>query len=355
MIPGSSDFITDGAILRSYKGTESRIIVPEGIETIGKDAFFKNVFLNGLVLPNSLKSIESKAFFGCKNLESVTLNNQITSIGDFAFADCIAIKTINIPDSVRHIGKYAFSYVFGNSDLKTSENSSKIFIELPIALESLGEGSFLGSDGIIIYDNFYTHVKKIDGNFHSKGEPSIQSKPGRALYDPEKASGHWVDSIRFKPHLILIKSTRTGRLEGAVWMSSKDECREYLNAIMDLWETGLPFDFEKYDELFYMMASMKDKINVAFYRLRHPCKLSEKSKNSYEEFLKKHTLRTVETVDSDYKLTALQLLAERNMLTVENIDSIFEMLNNEGNTKCVSWIMNFKNKHCLHNANRLTL
>ena len=335
--PGNpSDFKIEGPVLLSYKGTESHLIVPEGIEVIGQDAFFKNSFLKGLVLPDSLKTIESKAFFACKNLESVTMKGQITFIGDFAFADCTAIRIIHIPQSVRTIGKFAFSYVFGRADIKALEKQSSVYVELPKNLEELGEGSFLGSDGIIIYDK-------------------LRSQAGRALYDPDKASGHWIDSIRFKPHLIMLKSTRTDQILAAVWTASKDERREYLTTLMDLWERDMPFAFEEYDQLFQTMVSTRDKINVAFYRLQYPYDLHERHKNIYEDFLKKQAVHVVGTISHDYKLQALQLLANRSMLTVENIDPIFELLNNEGNTKCVSWIMNYKNKNRLKNHGRLTL
>jgi hypothetical protein len=100
---------------------------------------------------------------------------------------------------------------------------------------------------------------------------------------------------------------------------------------------------------------MNDKINVAFYRLQYPYDLREKYKDSYEKFFKKQAVKAIETIDYDHKLNVLQLLAEKNMLTAENIDPIFEALNNEGNTKCVSWVMNYKNKHRLKNDCHLIL
>ncbi|NCB42523.1 MAG: leucine-rich repeat domain-containing protein [Clostridia bacterium] len=351
----SSDFITDGAVLISYKGTQSRLIVPEGLESIGKDAFFKNALLKGVVLPSTLKSIESHAFFGCKNLESVTVKGPVSSIGDFAFADCINIKSINIPQSVEYIGAYAFSYVFGNADIKAPESQSRTYIELPKGLKTIREGSFLGCDGIVVYDNLFMDGKNESDNTKLASSCILQAQTGRALYDPDKASGHWVDSIRFKPHLIVTKSASTGEVLSAIWMSSKEERREYLNAIIDLWETRKPFNFEAYDSHFSTMISIQDKIHVAFYRLLYPYELKYLYQTQYEEFLKKQTINAVSTISLDYRLKLLQLLAGKNMLTVENIDSIFEVLNNDQNTKCVSWIMNYKNQHGLQSDYRLIL
>lgn len=339
----------------SYKGTESHIIVPEGIEVIGKNAFFKNALLKGVALPNSLKTIDDNAFFACKNLESIIIKDKVTHIGSFAFADCINLKIINIPCTATHIGKYAFSCVFGTAGIKAGQEQSKVYIKLPKSLKSLGEGSFLGSDGIIVYDTLCQLTEDRHNVFSQTDDLIKNSKFGHALYDPEKASGHWVDSCRFKPHLIMVKSSQTEEVLCAIWMASKDERRKYLDTIINLWEAGGFFDFEEYDALFDTMISPVDKIQVAFYRLQYPYALKENYKIEYENFLKKHVIEAVETIDLEHKLNLLQLLVEKAMLTEENIDRVFESLNNNGYTKCVSWIMNYKNKHHFNRDSHLML
>lgn len=349
------DFQIEGEILISYKGTERHLIVPEGIEVIGQAAFFKNALLKDVTLPSSLRTIEAKAFSGCKNLQSLSIKNQVTHIGDFAFADCSNLKVIDIPSALTHIGRYAFSYVFGSASTKTSQKNPPLHIELPKHLKILGEGSFLGCDGISIYDTLLRQAENAREACRKTSNTITKSQPGRALYDPDNASGHWTNSDRFKAHLILVKSSQTDETFCAVWMASKQEERKYLNTIMDLWDTDKFFDFQSYDSLFEGMISPADKSLVAFYRLKYPYQLEENHKVTYEDFLKKNAVKAVETVALEHKLELLKLLAEKNMLTSDNIDPIFEKLNNDGHTKCVSWIMTYKNEHHLRNDDYLML
>ena len=61
------------------------------------------------LIPNGIISIGSNAFYGCSGLTSVSIPNSVTSIGDSAFAACTELENINIPDNVKHMGSYAFA------------------------------------------------------------------------------------------------------------------------------------------------------------------------------------------------------------------------------------------------------
>ena len=62
-----------------------------------------------LTLPEGVKTIGVNAFHRCKALKSVTLPEGITIIGSHAFSECIGLKGITIPESVTSIGNHAFS------------------------------------------------------------------------------------------------------------------------------------------------------------------------------------------------------------------------------------------------------
>lgn len=96
----SDDNLTVVCCDRAYSG---EIIVPEGINTIGDNAF-ENCSLNKIVVPSSLKRIGRRAFSGCTNLVEVRLNEGIGAISSYAFSGCISMSTINLPRSLSSIG-----------------------------------------------------------------------------------------------------------------------------------------------------------------------------------------------------------------------------------------------------------
>lgn len=83
--------------------------IPEGVERIGKCAFYKNATLTEITLPSTLKEIGDMAFFKCEKISLVTLPDGLEKIGSDAFSYCQGMKPVMfIPDSVKEIGSFAF-------------------------------------------------------------------------------------------------------------------------------------------------------------------------------------------------------------------------------------------------------
>ena len=80
--------------------------IPEGVECVRTKAFYKCSDIRSLTLPSTLKSIEEKAFFRC-SITEIILPDGLETIGKDAFS-YTALKTIDIPSSVKEIGEYAF-------------------------------------------------------------------------------------------------------------------------------------------------------------------------------------------------------------------------------------------------------
>ncbi len=102
--------------------------IPEGVERVGKCAFYKNETLTELNIPSTLKEIGDMAFFKCENIGLVTLPDGLEKIGSDAFSYCQGMQPVMyIPDSVKEIGSFAF---YSCSNLKEfymgAENAEQI-------------------------------------------------------------------------------------------------------------------------------------------------------------------------------------------------------------------------------------
>ena len=61
--------------------------------------YAKNLYLNkklttNLIIPEGVNSIKKYAFYNCQSIESITIPNSVTSIEDFAFAGCSSLLSI---------------------------------------------------------------------------------------------------------------------------------------------------------------------------------------------------------------------------------------------------------------------
>lgn len=91
---------------------DGTLVIPEGITTIGREAFKKANGIKKIQFPSSLVSIETNAFSECSNLTEVVIPDGVISIGDSAFRGCASLKKVVVPSSVVDLGNYAFISCF---------------------------------------------------------------------------------------------------------------------------------------------------------------------------------------------------------------------------------------------------
>ncbi len=83
-----------------------RVVITEGIETVGVSAFNWAMQIREVVLPDSVLSIQDSAFF-VAGLREIRLPSHLAYIGNWAFYNFQG-DSIVIPESVQYIGQYAF-------------------------------------------------------------------------------------------------------------------------------------------------------------------------------------------------------------------------------------------------------
>lgn len=98
-------FVVSKNQLIRYTGEDNIVVIPEGIEDIGKGCFEGNLNLEKITLPNSLKIISRNAFLGCANLNEIVFGENLSDIGAKAFMDCSMLKTLDIPSKLCSLGK----------------------------------------------------------------------------------------------------------------------------------------------------------------------------------------------------------------------------------------------------------
>ena len=123
----------DGTLLIQYSKnkTESSFSIPNGVTTIGDNAFESCTNLTNVVIPDSVTSIGDCAFEACINLTNVVIPDSVTSIGDYAFAFCTNLTEIIIPEGMKEIPRQSFD--------SCSQLTS---IVIPNSIETIGEWAF---------------------------------------------------------------------------------------------------------------------------------------------------------------------------------------------------------------------
>lgn len=89
-------------------GLIEEVVIPNSVTSIGFSAFQNCVSLVKINIPDSVTSIGSVAFMGCKNLTEITIPKSVLSIDSNAFATCFKLKKINLPKTITDIGRSAF-------------------------------------------------------------------------------------------------------------------------------------------------------------------------------------------------------------------------------------------------------
>ena len=161
----------------------SEVIISDSVTNIGYYAFYDCTNLTDVEIPDSVTSIEGRAFYntpwlasqqvedsmlivnnilidGTSSSGSVRIPDYVTYIGDFAFEDCTDLTGIIIPEDVTYIGISTFDGCTNLTSITIPQNVTAIrnyafyycknltSIEIPESVTSIGIAAFSGCTGL---------------------------------------------------------------------------------------------------------------------------------------------------------------------------------------------------------------
>lgn len=148
-IPGSVKTIGESAF--GFSRLES-ITIPASVTEIEDYAFWNCPYLKSVILGRGISAVGDYTFDYCSRLEKVIIPEGIKSIGNNAFSMCTALESVILPNGVKSIGAYAFSSCKALKD-----------ITLPGSIKTVGASAFTGCNKLasVYYGGSKSDRKKI--------------------------------------------------------------------------------------------------------------------------------------------------------------------------------------------------
>ncbi len=107
------------------------VVISDGIEKIGKNAFAECTLIESLLIGNSVSEIGEYAFDQLVSISTLEIPDSVVSVGAYAFRNCCRAKTVRIGEGVVTIGDHAFEQCNSFTELV-----------IPDSVESIGESAF---------------------------------------------------------------------------------------------------------------------------------------------------------------------------------------------------------------------
>ena len=119
----SVNYVVENGVLTAYKGSCSKIEIPDGVTEIAADCFKNKTFIKYVYMPDTVTILGSRCFYGCTSLQYVQFSNALQTINSSAFYNCKLLGGVILPDSVTEIQQSAF---YDCSSLELAELSNNL-------------------------------------------------------------------------------------------------------------------------------------------------------------------------------------------------------------------------------------
>lgn len=121
--------------LVEYTGTDTHLVIPEGVQVIGESALRLGNF-ESITFPSTLEIIGWEALFNNDKLTSVTLPEGLLLIDGSAFQYCFALDSITLPQSLRGMTTGSLAGT-GLSSVRLPENMDYLSVGIFYECEQL--------------------------------------------------------------------------------------------------------------------------------------------------------------------------------------------------------------------------
>lgn len=193
----AKDFTIKNGVLQDYTGSETKVVIPDGVTKIGpyafafsgvktvsipegvtlidNDAFAFCTALYQVAWPASLRGINTEAFLGCTSLCSAALPDGVTTIGADAFHGCWSLETVTLPKNLKNIYSWAFAECYR---LKA--------VTVPAGVEVISQNAFYGVGKV--------YVNAGNASFSSQNGNLFDKKKTTLIYAPNAGESYTVPS-----------------------------------------------------------------------------------------------------------------------------------------------------------------
>ena len=149
----------------SQKDKIKRVVIENGVTSIGAMAFYNCSVLTSVTIPNSVTSIGEYAFYGCSSLTSISFPKSVTSIGIYVLYGCSKMKEI-----------YSWNAKPTNVSIQTFEGLNTMHLKLFVP-EGSGD-TYKFATGWMNFFNIYEMeyapvLSEAEPTFISDSKPSV--------------------------------------------------------------------------------------------------------------------------------------------------------------------------------------